>query len=181
MIIELVFIELPDNHSGIEQLVHIIFCQIMTYINRLTSQIILYWDSNGTQLRLKWDVLLFLQKMQTPCDCAMEPASIASVWDIRGRMLLELQEHRRTMFESIYYYKKTSKAAVQHPLLNRPLIVNALPLELQARILLYFGNNPPRRHPFPLFRLLHPSIGQGKKRPHKQRYVVLMESFLKFS
>ena len=45
--------------------------------------------------------------------------------------------------------KKTSKAAVQHPLLNRPLIVNALPLEVQARIQLQFGNNPPRTHPFP--------------------------------
>jgi hypothetical protein len=27
--------------------------------------------------------------------------------------------------------------------------VNALPLELQARIQLQFGNNPPRTHPFP--------------------------------
>ncbi len=45
--------------------------------------------------------------------------------------------------------KKTSKAAVVHPLLNRPLIVHALPQQIQARILLHFGSNPPRFHPFP--------------------------------
>lgn len=45
--------------------------------------------------------------------------------------------------------KKTSKAEVQHPLLSRPLIVDALPLEIQARILLQFGDNLPRTHPFP--------------------------------
>jgi hypothetical protein len=45
--------------------------------------------------------------------------------------------------------KKTSKAEVQHPLLNRPLIVDACPWELQARIRQHFGDNLPRTHPFP--------------------------------
>ncbi|KAJ2988231.1 hypothetical protein HDV02_005693, partial [Globomyces sp. JEL0801] len=45
--------------------------------------------------------------------------------------------------------KKQTKKAVVHPLTNRPLIVNALPVELQARILLHFGENPPQFYPFP--------------------------------
>jgi hypothetical protein len=45
--------------------------------------------------------------------------------------------------------KKISKAAVIYPLLNRTLIVNALSMELQARIRLKFGENPPLTHPFP--------------------------------
>jgi hypothetical protein len=45
--------------------------------------------------------------------------------------------------------KKQTKKAVVHPFTNRPLIVNALPVELQARIHNRFGENPPQFHPFP--------------------------------
>ena len=38
---------------------------------------------------------------------------------------------------------------VQHPLIDRPLIVEALPLVLQARVLYQFGDTPPPFHPFP--------------------------------
>jgi hypothetical protein len=45
--------------------------------------------------------------------------------------------------------KKTSKAAVTYQLLNPSLIVNELSMELQGRIQLKFGENPPLTHPFP--------------------------------
>jgi hypothetical protein len=45
--------------------------------------------------------------------------------------------------------KKQTKKAIVHLEQNRPLIVVALPLDLQDKILLRFGNNPPPFHPFP--------------------------------
>jgi hypothetical protein len=45
--------------------------------------------------------------------------------------------------------KKTSKRAVIHPLNERPLIIDALPIDIQAKIWNRFGGKHPEYHPFP--------------------------------
>lgn len=45
--------------------------------------------------------------------------------------------------------KQRTKKPVTHPIINRELIVEALPLDIQARILLVFGDNVPMTHPYP--------------------------------
>ncbi|KAI8893470.1 hypothetical protein BC833DRAFT_624839 [Globomyces pollinis-pini] len=45
--------------------------------------------------------------------------------------------------------KQLTKAKLVHPLLNRELLVHALPDDIQARIKVRFGDNPPKFHPFP--------------------------------
>ena len=91
--------------------------------------------------------------MPTPCDCCDGRcdycSSMGHTWPNVSRIK---GTSERALSRHLLYHpccKKQTKKAVVHPLTNRPLIVNALPVELQARILLHFGENPPQFHPFP--------------------------------
>jgi hypothetical protein len=91
--------------------------------------------------------------MATPCDCCdgrcQYCSSMGYTWAnvtrIHGASGTNLGRHMKLH----PCCKKQTKKAIIHPLTNRPLIVEALPVELQARILLHFGDNPPQFHPFP--------------------------------
>ena len=91
--------------------------------------------------------------MPSPCDCCNGTCqycvSMGYTWPKVTRITGQSKNNVRRHMLLHRCCKKQTKKAVVHPITNRPLIVDALPVELQARILLHFGENPPRFHPFP--------------------------------
>ena len=78
-------------------------------------------------------------KMPSPCDCCdgrcQYCTSMGYTWPNVTRITGQSKNNVRKHMLLHPCCKKTSKAEVQHPMLSRPLIVDALPLDLQARIL----------------------------------------------
>lgn len=62
----------------------------------------------------------------------MAYASIALVWATPGKNVSRITGQSKRKHMLLHpRCKKSSKVAFQHPLIDRPLIVEALPLELQ--------------------------------------------------